>query len=38
MLLKRTIRWDPQQQEIVGDAEAAKMLSRPLRAPWSLGG
>lgn len=36
-LLKRTIRWDPQKEEIVGDAEAAKRLSRPLRAPWTLG-
>lgn len=38
MMLKRKIRWDPEKQEIVGDDEAAKMLSRPLRAPWSLGG
>ena len=38
MMLKRKIRWDPERQEIVGDDEAAKMLSRPLRAPWSLWG
>ena len=38
MLLKRKIRWDPEKEEIVGDAEAAKMLSRPLRAPWTLWG
>jgi predicted dehydrogenase len=34
MLLKRKIRWDPAKEEIIGDAEAAKMLARPLRAPW----
>lgn len=37
MLLKRKIRWDPDKEEIVGDAEAANMLSRPMRAPWTLG-
>ncbi|WP_435018741.1 Gfo/Idh/MocA family protein [Tundrisphaera sp. TA3] len=30
------ITWDPTAQTIVGDAEAAKMLSRPYRAPWHL--
>ena len=34
MLLKRKIKWDPVKEEIVGDAEAAGMLTRPLRAPW----
>jgi len=38
MLLKRTIRWDPATEQIVGDAEAAKMLTRPMRAPWTLWG
>ena len=37
MLLKRKISFDPQQEQIVGDAEAAAMLARPLRAPWSYG-
>jgi hypothetical protein len=32
----RKITWDPKQEVIVGDAEAAKMLARPLRAPWTL--
>ncbi len=36
MRLKRKIRWDPDTQEIIGDDEAAGMLSRPLRAPWNL--
>jgi predicted dehydrogenase len=38
MMLKRTIRWDPEKEEIVGDPEASRLLSRPLRAPWSLDG
>jgi predicted dehydrogenase len=32
----RAIIWDPAKEEIVGDAEAAMMLSRPYRAPWKL--
>jgi hypothetical protein len=32
----RKIKWDPAKEEIIGDAEAAKMLSRPYRAPWKL--
>ena len=34
--LKRKITWDPQKEQIVGDTEATKMLSRPLRAPWTI--
>ena len=37
MILKRRIKWDPVKEEIIGDAEAAKMIARPLRAPWSYG-
>jgi len=32
----RKIRWDPAKETIVGDAEAARMLDRPLRRPWKL--
>jgi predicted dehydrogenase len=32
----RTIRWDPQQETIVGDGIAQRMMQRALRAPWSL--
>jgi hypothetical protein len=28
------IRWDPARETIVGDAEAAKMMRRPVRQPW----
>jgi hypothetical protein len=34
--LGRTIKWDPVKEEIIEDTEAAKMLSRPYRAPWKL--
>ncbi len=36
MKLDRKIHWDPDKEEIVGDDEAAQMLSRPMRAPWTL--
>lgn len=32
----RTLTWDPAKEQIVGDAEAARMLSRTYRAPWKL--
>ena len=31
-----SLRWDPRTEKIIGDDEAAKMLSRPYRAPWLL--
>lgn len=35
--LGRKIAWDPKLETIPGDKEAAAMLSRPYRAPWTLG-
>ncbi len=35
--LGRKIQWDPAKEQIVGDTDAAAMLARPYRAPWSLG-
>src|SRR5207248_10034955 len=32
----RKLKWDAAKQEIVGDEEAAKLLSHPMRAPWHL--
>jgi predicted dehydrogenase len=32
----RKLRWDAAKQEIIGDAQAAQLLSRPLRSPWHL--
>lgn len=31
----RRVRWDPDTEQIVGDAEAGKLLWRDYRAPWS---
>jgi len=36
MRLGRKLKWNPDKEEFVGDAEANRMLSRPMRAPWSL--
>ncbi len=32
----RRIKWDPVREEIRDDAEAARMLDRPVRAPWKI--
>lgn len=32
--LGRSIQWDAEKEEIIGDPEANKLLSRPYRAPW----
>ena len=34
--LGRKLTWDPKTEAIVGDVEAAGMISRPYRAPWQL--
>ena len=30
------IEWDAEKEEIVGDAEASKLLIREMRKPWDL--
>lgn len=37
MLLKRKLSWDPVREQFVNDAEADKLLDRPMRSPWQLG-
>ncbi len=32
----RKLRWDAHRQIIIGDPEATKLLSRPMRAPWHI--
>jgi predicted dehydrogenase len=32
--LKRPLKWDPQRWHFVGDPEADRMLSAPMRPPW----
>jgi predicted dehydrogenase len=34
--LGRKMKWDLEKERFIGDAEADKMLSRPMRAPWRL--
>jgi len=34
--LGRALKWDPEREEILGDADASKLLWRPMRAPWHL--
>ena len=36
MLTGRKIKWDPDKEVIIGDEEASRMLSRPMRSPWHL--
>lgn len=34
--LGRKIHWDPGAEKIIGDPDAERMLSRPMRCPWTL--
>jgi hypothetical protein len=34
--LGRTLKWDPQREEFIGDDEANRMLSIAQRAPWGV--
>ena len=36
MLTGRRLRWDPEKENFIDDAEANRMLSRPMRSPWHL--
>ena len=36
MLTGRKFRWDPDKEVIIGDEQAGRMLSRPMRSPWHL--
>ena len=35
--LKRPLKWDPVKEDFIGDPEASRWLSRPMRPPWRLG-
>lgn len=35
-ITKRPIKWDPAKEEIIGDTDATKMLSRPAREKWKI--
>jgi predicted dehydrogenase len=34
-LSRQKLRWDPRTEQIIGDDEASKMLTRPYRSPWN---
>ena len=34
--LERPLRWNPETEERIGDADASKWLDRDMRAPWKL--
>ena len=36
MLTGRTIKWDAKKEQIVGDKDASKLLTREYRKPWKL--
>lgn len=36
MLTGRKLKWDPEKERILDDPEAAKLLARNMRIPWSL--
>ncbi|CAN0560515.1 unnamed protein product, partial [Laminaria digitata] len=36
MLVDRDLEWNPETEQIIGDEEANRMLSRPVREPWNL--
>jgi len=35
-MLKRPLRWDPDKEDFVGDAEASRLVERPRRGPWQI--
>jgi predicted dehydrogenase len=38
MLVGRRLKWNAKKEQIVGDADASKLLGRPYRAPWQIAG
>ena len=34
--LGRKLKWDPTTEKFVGDDQANRLLSTPMRAPWQL--
>ncbi len=35
-MLKRNLRWDPDKEDFVGDAEASRLVDRPRRGEWQI--
>ncbi len=34
--LNRTLKWDPDKEDFIGDVEASRMVDRPRRGPWQI--
>ncbi len=34
--LGRALKWDPEREVFVGDSDANRLLSRPMRSPWHI--
>jgi hypothetical protein len=34
--LNRRLKWNPETEELIGDAEASRWLDRTKREPWSV--
>ncbi len=34
--LKRSLKWDPDKEDFIGDAEASRLVDRPRRGPWQI--
>jgi hypothetical protein len=34
--LKRTLKWDPEREEFIGDAEANRLRTMAFRPPWQV--
>ena len=36
MLTGQKLKWDPKQERLLGDSETSRLLTPPMRSPWSL--
>ena len=34
--LKRSLKWDPDKEDFIGDSEASRLVDRPRRGPWQI--
>jgi len=35
-MLKRSLKWDPDKEDFIDDAEASRLVDRPRRGPWQI--
>lgn len=36
LMLDRRLRWDPDREDFIGDAEASRLVDRPRRGTWQI--